>query len=136
VEKKMSSQNKDIEAINKIIEEYVAGYNTGDLQRVMDLWVDDAVVMPHGEPTVLGKKAVEKWKAQYFDQYVFNLQSTSEELQVGGDWAFNRGSYLVAMTPKNGGSPVHEAGKFIQLFQRQEDGSWKVARDMGNTTPI
>ena len=135
-ERAVSETARDIEAINKVVREYVAGYNAGDLPRVMALWTDDAVVMPAGEPPVVGKKAVEEWKGVYFNRYSFDLSSTSDELQVGGDWAFNRGAYRVTMTPKDGSAPIREAGKFIQIFRRQPDGSWKVARDMGNTTNI
>lgn len=131
-----TNTQEDVAALRQILADYVAGYNTGDLKRVMDLWTDDAVVMPNGEPVVVGKKAVEEWKGEYFKQYSFELTSTSDELQVGGDWAFNRGAFDVTMTPKDGSAPIRERGKFIQIFRRQPDGSWKIARDMGNSTNV
>jgi uncharacterized protein (TIGR02246 family) len=125
---------RDLVAIRKIIDEYRDGYNTGNLSKVMNLWTEDGVVMPSGEPYVIGKEAIEDWKGVYFKQYNFNLQSISDEVQIGGDWAFNRGTYRMVMTPRNGGAPVSETGKFIQIFRREPDGSWKIARDMGNTS--
>ncbi|HEY3128123.1 MAG TPA: DUF4440 domain-containing protein [Acidobacteriota bacterium] len=123
----------DEDAIKKILKEYAAGYNSGDVAQVMSLWTEDGIVLATQEPAIVGKKAITAWKKRYFDQFTYRLECTSEEIGIGKDWAFNRGTYTSTATPKSGGRPVQDRGKFIQILRRESNGSWKIARDMGAT---
>ncbi len=47
-------------------------------------------------------------------------------------WAFHRGTYTIRLTPVAGGEVIGENGKVIVIFQKQPDGSWKIAREIWN----
>jgi ketosteroid isomerase-like protein len=67
---------------------------------------------------------------------VFSAQFSlsPEEVQLAGtDWAFERGDYAITLTPKAGGDPIEDAGKYITLYQRQAGGRWLMARDIWNS---
>ena len=66
-----------------------------------------------------------------FTQEDFEL--ISEEIEIVGPWAFDRGTYRWRGVPRPGGDPVSDHGKYLVILQRQPDGSWKVARDMDNS---
>lgn len=51
-----------------------------------------------------------------------------------GDWGFDRGTYHHTMTPKAGGAPISGNGKYLWLYQRQPDGSWKLSRVIWNSS--
>jgi len=50
---------------------------------------------------------------------------------VPGDWAFARASYSGSSLPSDGES-VEFVGKAIFILQREEGGSWKIARYLFN----
>ena len=52
----------------------------------------------------------------------------SAEIKVIGDYAFDWGIFSFVITPKSGGKTEHPCGKYLWLYSRAPDGSWKVAR--------
>jgi ketosteroid isomerase-like protein len=62
----------------------------------------------------------------------FSLDITEVEL-TGEDCAFERGTYTIALTPKAGGTPIRDTGKYLTIYRRQTDHSWLMARDMWNS---
>ena len=60
-----------------------------------------------------------------------------ELIFTGDDWAFERSTYQLLVQPREPGNPVEDHGKFVVLWHRQSDGSWKMARDIDNSdTPL
>jgi len=120
----------DTAAINDIWSQYSSSVNDGDVDRWMSLWTEDGVRMPPNEPTIIGKDQIRVGMKRVFDQFTFDMDITNEEVGVAGDWAFSRGIYTFAQTPKEGGPPVFFDGKYMTILQRQADGSWKIHRDI------
>ncbi len=63
----------------------------------------------------------------------WNVTLLAEETKVLGDMAYDRGTFVMTMTPKDGSPNVTENGKYLVLLQRGADGLWKVAREIGNS---
>jgi ketosteroid isomerase-like protein len=53
----------------------------------------------------------------------------SEETQVADDWGFDRGTYTYLITPKKEGESGFVDGKYLTIYKRQADGSWKISHD-------
>jgi ketosteroid isomerase-like protein len=60
-----------------------------------------------------------------FDRHITYV---SAETRVIGDYAFDLGTFSFTVTPKAGGKTEHPCGKYLWLYSRATDGSWKVAR--------
>ena len=58
---------------------------------------------------------------------------TSSDIVVAGDWAFEHFSGNLTTTLKAGGEPIVETLKGIHIYQRQADGSWRIAWDTWNS---
>lgn len=56
------------------------------------------------------------------------IEYDSQEIEVFGHWAFDRGTFRFTLTPETGGASFHETGKYLWLYRRQADGPWKQAR--------
>jgi len=123
----------DVEAIKNLTKEYDAIINSGDLDSWMSLYADDAVRMQPNMPALVGKDAIRNFYQPIFEQYVIDINETCEEVIVCGDWAFVRGTYTYTMTPKVGGDPSLDSGKWIALHKRQSDGSWNIYRNIFNS---
>jgi ketosteroid isomerase-like protein len=55
------------------------------------------------------------------------------EVVVAGPWAYSRGLYTQDLTSKATGNVAHVDGKFLTIFRKQPDGSWKIYRDCFNS---
>jgi uncharacterized protein (TIGR02246 family) len=121
-------------AVKEIYSEYAASLNSGDLERWISLWTDDGVQMPPGAPTVIGKQRIRAAVKGSLDQLTFDMEiPPSEEVRVAGDWAFARGNYSATMTSKQGRDAIEIDGKYLTIFEKQADGSWKIHRDVFNS---
>ena len=124
----------DVETINKLGEEFTAAIKESDIERLLSFYKVDAVLMPPNESAAKGNKAIRAWFQSFFDQFtVEDFSFAIEEVTVAGDWAFRGGSFTMAFSPAAGGDQMTDVGKFIEIWQRQPDGSWKMARDIWNS---
>ena len=121
-------------AINDIWKEYSASLNAGDISRWVALWTEDGVQMPPDEPAVVGKERIRARNQGVADQFRFDIGITNEEVRTAGDWAFARGTYRASLTPKQGGKPIPIDGKYMTILARQPNGSWKIHRDIFNSS--
>ncbi len=123
----------DVEAINSQRDEFITLNNANDAAGLASLYTNDAMLMPPNQTAVSGKQEIQSWFQTTFDQFTSEITLASEELEVVGDWAFDRGFYLIALTPKAGGEATEDRGKYITILRKQVDGSWKLARDIWNS---
>jgi uncharacterized protein (TIGR02246 family) len=108
---------------------YVAAINANDPAKVLETVTQDIVYLPPHEKALFGKDAVAPWLKAYFDGYSTVWEKTSVEFVVSGDWAFEHYHYKSTDTPKAGGAPVTDEGKGINIYHKDSDGVWRVARD-------
>jgi ketosteroid isomerase-like protein len=83
---------------------YVAAINSNDTETLMADLTDDIVYQAPNEPEIVGKEAVRKWVAGYFDAYRTMWQKTSIGFTVNGDWAFERYVYKSTDVDKKTGA--------------------------------
>ena len=131
----MSDTNqKDVQAIHEIRERTMRAENTGDADFFNSACTEDVVVMPPNMPAVSGRGAAVGFMREFLRQFDLNIEYVSEETQIHGDVAFDRGTYSQTLTPEAGGKPIPENGKFFWLYSRGSDGSWKMSRVMWNAS--
>jgi uncharacterized protein (TIGR02246 family) len=123
----------DQEAIDAMRQEFLKAYKTGDATALAACCSEDVVQLPPNEPAVRGKEALRTRYQSQFDRFACELLTTTEELEIAGAWAFAWGTYKIALTPKDGAPSVQDHGKYLAIFRRQPDGSWKFARDTFNS---
>jgi uncharacterized protein (TIGR02246 family) len=128
------SNAEDSQAISDIRERTRQAENTGDADFFDANCTDDVVMMPPNLPEVSGRGPTVAFMRGFFSQFELNVQYVNKEIQVHGDIAFDRGKYSQTLTPKAGGGPTTESGKYLGLYSRSSDGSWKWARVIWNAS--
>lgn len=119
-----------------VADAYVAPFRNGDIERWIDAFADDAVALHDGLPALVGKPAIRSFGEMVRGQSVIaRFEVTVREVRHSGEWVLTRGDYVSRFENRSDGrSPRgEERGKFILLWERQPDGSWKVVLDMGNS---
>jgi uncharacterized protein (TIGR02246 family) len=128
--RKMAS---DVAQVYKVWDEYAAAVHAGDLERWMDLWIDDAIQMPPDVPRRIGKDAIREGMKPGFESFdMSNMVIQTEEVKILGDRAYSHGTYTFDMMPKGGGESMSLSGKFLDILEKQPNGSWKIAVDCHN----
>jgi len=96
-------------------------------------YASDAVLMPAGEPKVVGRDSIGAMFGAMFRQMPdMHLTWTMDKVEVAksGDLAFASGSYQFSGTGPRG--PMTDTGKTVVVFEK-ENGEWKCARDIWNS---
>jgi uncharacterized protein (TIGR02246 family) len=124
----------DTDAINNLRAAWVAAINAEDATKTVALYTADAVRMEDNMPAITGREALQAAFTGLMSAFDCDVSLTSEELVIAGDWAFDRGQYMLHMMPKDPKAEmIMDQGKYIVVLQRQADGSWLVAREIGNS---
>jgi uncharacterized protein (TIGR02246 family) len=125
---------EDVAAIKALSDEFDVSLNAGDVEKLVSLnYAEDAVRMPPNVPMSKGKAAILAWFKKEAEQYTLQIDNVPEDVQVDGDLAFMRGTFTGTVTPKAGGEPVQVKGKWMAVYKRQVDGSWKCICDIYNS---
>ena len=130
----MSVDATAAQAIEKTREAHVAALNRGDVAAWAAAFADDGVQMPPNFPANVGRDNIPAWSGAFLGAFHAEFSLAPEEVQIAGaDWAFERGTYNITLTPQAGGEPIQDAGKYITVYQRQPDDNWAMARDIWNS---
>ncbi|MDP1662728.1 MAG: DUF4440 domain-containing protein [Phycisphaerales bacterium] len=114
-------------------DQWSAAAATRDVQRVGAFYADDAVAYPPGEPLTRGRAAAQRVWGNYFADPSFQISWKSDHAEVAasGDLGFTSGPYRATYKGPDG-AVVNEQGKFLCVWRKQADGTWKATHDMWN----
>lgn len=122
----------DISAIKAMSAARAKAFNEGKAADIAIHFTGDGVLMAPGAAATSGRASVEKYYQSIFDAYVTILESGYEEVKVSGDLAYGRGFARVKLVPHAGGDTLISSAKYINILQRQPDGSWLTTHDIWN----
>lgn len=126
-------RNIDVGLVYDLWQEYAAATNDGNLERWMALWCDDGIQMPPAVPHRVGKSEIRKGMRPRFELFeVSKMVISTEEVRILGNRAYSHGTYTFEMTPRAGGETTSFSGKFLDILEKQPDGSWRIAIDCHN----
>ena len=96
--------------------------------------VDEAVWMPQGGEPVRGKKAVHEWAVNFFATWILEIDGGEfEPIIVGENFAIRRWVGNGAYEERASGRRIPYSHNYIDILQKQSDGSWKLASHMWNS---
>ena len=123
-------------AVEDRYKEWLAAANKKDAAAMIDLYDENAVLMPKSEEPVLGKAAIGEYYNKLFanpDFVPFTLNSNWNSFHVAGDVAIATSVFEGDVT--RNGKQIHFRGKNLLVWKKEADGSWKIFRYMFDETP-
>lgn len=124
----------DLEAIDQVRSRHVAALNAGDADAWAGEFADNAAQMPPHFPANVGAKAIQGWSRGFLGMFRCSFSLDVDDVRVAGDWAIERGRYTIKITPSGGGPGMDDTGKYITIYERQGQSSWKITHDIWNSS--
>ena len=131
----MATESESAErTITAIHEAATVALGRGDLDGVMGSYADDVISLPPNQPALFGKDAVRSMWEDLLTDFAVEVSVSVDEVEVAGQWAFERGTFDMKLSPRAGGSPIEDSGKYLDILRKQPDGSWKYSRVSWNSS--
>ncbi len=130
------SPEADYAAIKQIWSNYVEFVEKGDAAGWLSQWDAEGISAPtrcaSTHEKELDAQVPGAFKAR-IDANDTKMTINPLEIVVNGSWAFSRGTYTQDLKAKSSGKIIHVDGKFLTIFKKQLDGTWKIYRDCYNS---
>src|SRR5581483_8063932 len=109
-------------------------WGTKDVEKIVSHYADDATLMIPNMPLLKGKDAIHKGVAEMTadKNLALSFVTSSAEVAKSGDIAYTQGTYTLTVTDPKTKKPITERGKYVTVYQKQPDGSWKAVEDINN----
>jgi uncharacterized protein (TIGR02246 family) len=125
----------DKAAIAKAHDVVEGAYRTSDCNAMVSVAANDAVFEPPNTPSAKGIDGIRAWCQPLFTQMkTKSLTVSNKEIDVSGDLAVDRGDYDWTLTPAKGGADMRSVGRYVTVWHRQTDGSWKTTQLIWNSS--
>ncbi len=121
----------EIQGISATSREFEAAFVRGDAAGVAACYTDDAAVLAPDLPMMTGKHAAQDYWQAGIDMGIKSVSLKTVSLEDKGDTAIDTGTIVAVIQPP-GGQSMEASAKFVVIWKRQPDGSWKMAVDCFN----
>jgi uncharacterized protein (TIGR02246 family) len=119
---------KDKELAGSLTRDFTLAFNSGDLNKLMNYFADDAIVISCGW-RMSGKDSI-AGGMKYMLEHSSSLITSMGPISVSGDLVFTQG--LITFVWKNEGYSAIAKGAVIMIWKKQNDGSWKITYEEEN----
>jgi len=129
------SQNADLAAVRSLESDWDKDVATKDLDKFATYYSDDASVLMPNEMIITGKDNIKAaLKPILADpNFALTFHSTRGEASKSGDFVYLIGTYSVTTSSPRDQKPVTDEGKYLTVYKKQADGSWKAVANMMNS---
>ena len=109
---------------------------SGDEDAMWGFYSEEVISMPSYQPMMKGMEACKESSAQMMESGVeiTAFETVNTDVMVSGDFVVDIGTYNITMTmPQMGDQPWNDNGKYMTIWEMQEDGSLLVVAETWNT---
>jgi len=118
-------------ALAKLDDDWCKAAVARNVDLVASFYAEDAIAYPPDAPAAVGRAAAKKVWAGYFSDPSFKISWKTTHAAVNGDLGYTTGTYEDSFKGPDG-KTVDEKGKYVCVWKKQKDGTWKAIHDMWN----
>ena len=121
----------DRAALRQADAQWETSANANDFAAVGALYADEAMLLPPNAEAVRGRAAIQA----YFEGFppFSDLKLQPQEIEGCADVAYTVGTYSMMITLPGAATAMPDRGKYIEIWRKGADGSWKIERDIFNS---
>ena len=121
-----TASDEDVEVvICRLSEEWTGLWNSGQLDKVVDLYTKDALYLPAHANPIHGRKNILEFLRGAMRQGATDFALRIDFIQRAGNLAYDVGHYSIQL-PQEDGSKKLDQGRYLVVWQRQETGEWRM----------
>jgi len=132
-----TDQGAEAEKLMELSREWSASVQAGDTEKIMSYWADDAVIMSPDDPLMRGKESIRGMVERSMQNPGFEIRWEPKEAYVceSGDlgYVIIQNYFTVPIDTLGNRKKVFNKG--VEIWKKQEDGSWKNVVDIYNGDP-
>jgi ketosteroid isomerase-like protein len=124
------------EKLMQLSREWSAVASTGDIEKTLGYWADDAYVLSAGQPPLRGKESIRQMIVEGFNDPDFRIswEPQSAEISESGDMGYLIEDTQISMKDSTG-APMTQHFKAVTVWKKQSDGTWKNVVDVMSPVP-
>jgi uncharacterized protein (TIGR02246 family) len=125
--------NDVAEIIHAMDEEFMRNLAAGDVKQLAaNFYAEDAQFLPANHPAIVGRPAIQQALEALIAAGLHKLILRTDKIEVAGDFAYGIGKHQMTIkTPA--GAEIHDEGKYLVIYRRQQDGQWRAVADIFNS---
>jgi len=128
-------QDADRAAILSKGERWITFYQSGEIEKMRDLYEVDAWVMPNGSPLLRGlDETIDFFARNRRSGNEVTFRSEPEDLLIEGNRAYLVTQYSMRIKSPDG-KLTDKMGRTFLVYRRGSDGMLRLWRDMDNSAP-
>jgi ketosteroid isomerase-like protein len=129
-----ASDKKSTDSILAADAGWMKVFSAKDLANSVAYYDENASSLAPNAPIATGKEAITKSLSQFFALPGLHLTWHADKADVArsGELGYTSGTYQMTFSDPTG-KTVSDKGKYVTVWTKQKDGSWKVALDIFNT---
>ena len=130
----LAADTKLEQALRDLDAQWSKAAEAKDVDKTVSYYAESAVVMPPNASAAMTKESIRSaWKEMLTTPgAAISWKATKVEVAKAGDLAYVSGTYEETMTDASG-KPAKDRGKYVEIFKKQADGTWKVVADIWNS---
>jgi uncharacterized protein (TIGR02246 family) len=126
------THDADVQAIKDLEVAWAKTSAAKDAEKFASYYAESATLMLEGTPPVNGKEAIGKTIKEMMGDpnFALDFQGTKCDVAKSGEVAYSQGTYTMTMSNPKTKKASTDKGKYLTVFKKQADGSWKAVEDM------
>ena len=124
----------DAQAIKDNEAAWVKDWQAKDADKIVAHYAPDAVLMVANMPAMKGSDAIKSGIGPMLKDPHLSLTFSPTVVVIAkdDDMAYTQGIYTMTYTEPRTGMTLIEKGKYVTVYKKQDDGSWKAVEDIDN----
>ena len=129
----LAAQESEVSLLRKAQEAAIEAFASRNADRMVSAYSADASLMLPNSPTLQGEDLRTAIRAMAADPN-FSIQFSTDRVEVAksGEIGYTRGTYTMTMSDRNTKKVLREKGKYVTIYSKQANGSWKMMEDISN----
>jgi uncharacterized protein (TIGR02246 family) len=128
------SRMKGADAVRATDDAWMKVFAAKDLDKSVAFFDEKGAVLASNAPIAQGREAIAKSFAGFFTLPNLKITWRADKADVAksGELGYTSGTYQMSFSDP-AGKTVSDKGKYVTVWTKQTDGSWKVLLDIFNT---